>query len=270
MTCRLALLALALVPIAALADPPSYSASSLVSLASGSATDLAPNTLVSLTGKNLSLVTRARTADDLQAGLLPYTLPGTGVTVRVGGLLATLESVSPEEVIFLIPAELRPGTVTVVLTRNSLQGPTLRVKLNEVAPALFLYEEGRVLARHAETLEWVNGDLPALPGESIVLYAAGLGALENQPSYRTMPVDTLPVARAAEWRVVLDGVEVVPDSVTVLPGWPGLYQVLVRLPETLAAPVEVWLRLEEVQSQSGVKLPVEPIPPQPVDAALRL
>ena len=104
---------------------PCYSGESIVSAASGSAAALAPNSLASIYGTGLSFVERAITAADIRAGELPVVLPGTGVRVLMGGIPAHIYYVSPGQVNFLIPNNLRPAPVTVQLVRDGTAGPSV-------------------------------------------------------------------------------------------------------------------------------------------------
>ena len=92
-------------------DGPSYTAAGIVNAADNETHSLAPNTLASLYGVRLSYVTAAISPSDIQGGVLPTVLPGTGVHVTVGNLPATMYYVSPDQINFLVPANLLPGRV---------------------------------------------------------------------------------------------------------------------------------------------------------------
>lgn len=251
---------------------PSYSADSIVNLASGERGRLAPNTLAAIYGTNLAPYSRARVESDLQGDTLPYLLSGTGVTVKVGGLLAPVEYISPEVVIFLVPSELRPGPVSIVLTYNFLSGPTLRITLLPEAPAWFLMETGFVLARHSGSMEWVDEANPARPGESVILYATGLGDSRPILPFREMPREPVPLSALHHFRLSVDGTEVPSDQlgfVGLSPGFPGVYEIRVILPGDLGANPEVSVDLAGATTESGIRLRLEPTPPQPDVLPLR-
>lgn len=251
---------------------PSYSADSIVNLASGERGRLAPNTLAAIYGTNLAPYSRARVESDLQGDILPYQLSGTGVMVKVGGLLAPVEYISPEVVIFLVPSELRPGPVSVVLTYNFLSGPAIRVALLPAAPAWFLMETGFVLARHSGSMEWVDEAHPARPGESVILYAAGLGDSRPILPFREMPREPVPLSALNHFRLLVEGTEVPRDQlgfVGLSPGFPGVYEIHVILPSELDANPEVNVDLAGAATESGIRLRLEPTPPQPDVPPLR-
>ncbi len=251
---------------------PSYSADSIVNLASGERGRLAPNTLAAIYGKNLAPYSRARDAGDLQGNTLPYQLSGTGVTVRVGSLLAPVEYISPDVVTFLVPSELRPGPASIVLTYSSLSGPIVRVQLLPAAPAWFLMETGYVLGRHLDSMAWIDEAHPARPGESVVLYAAGLGDSEPVLPYRQVPREQVPLSQFERFRLLLDGVEIAASQlgfVGLTPGFPGVYEVNVVLPERSGHDPEVGIELPGARTEPGTRLRLQPTPPQPDVPPLR-
>ncbi len=240
-----------------LRQAPSYSASSIVNLASGRERELTPNTLAAIFGHELATVTRARRETDLRGGMLPYVLPGTGVTVKVNGLLAGMEYVSPEVVVFVVPADLLPGPATVVLTRNALNGPLARVTLDAVAPALLPYQEGRALARHGQDGNWVTEEEPAQPGEEVVLYATGLGPTNPPQANRKVASERDELEAAGQLGVQLGGRELEARQLVyagVTPGAAGIYEVRFVLPRGLGRDPEVRIRLGERPSQEGLRL----------------
>ena len=102
---------------------PQYSAATVVH----SATNLpilAPNTFATIYGKELAYTTRAMSASDMDGGLLPVALIGTGVRVMVEGLAAPIWYVSPTQINFLIPAETpRKPLVKVFVSLDGKAGP---------------------------------------------------------------------------------------------------------------------------------------------------
>lgn len=268
--CALATLACAVTAWSQSQRPaPTYTADSIVNLASGERGYLAPNTLAAICGKNLAPYGRVRRDSDLQGNYLPFQLPGSGVTVKVSGLLAPVESISPEVVTFLVPSELRPGPVTVVLTYNGLNGPTLRLQLAAAAPAWFQHDTGWALARHRESMEWVDETNPTRAGEPVILYLGGLGDTQPVLPYREFPRDPVPLAVLP--RLSFDGI-VVEESrilyVGLTPNFPGVYEVDVVLPQTLARDPALRLEVPGGSTAAGTRLRFEPTP-QPVTAPVR-
>jgi|GEM_PF-601782 len=263
---------------AAAADPPtgvpSYDEAGVVQLARLAPGPVAPNTLMSIFGKELAWVTTARSSDDETNNILPTLLTGTGVVVSVNGLAAPVEMVSPEQVNFLIPANLAPGKAVVRLVMNGRAGPKVELDLVEAAPAVFTLEEGVALARHEETFEWVDRTRPAKAGEQIRLYVSGLGQTEPALEYRELPRKEAEVRVRDKVAVRIGEVELSGEAlayVGVMPGFPGIYEIRFTMPETALDDPEVQVIVEEFNSQTGVRLVTkateaepepEPAPPE--------
>ena len=279
---RLALWALAILPCAVRAKDvetrraPSYAASSLINLATGLPGPFAPNTLVALYGHDLSANTAARVNGPTGSFTLPLFLGAPPVHVNINGLFAPLEYVSPELVVFLIPADQYPGPVKIRLARNNINGPLIKIVVDDFAPALFEIEIDQAFARHAVGQAAVSSQNPAAPGETIVLYAAGLGEAERPRAPREAPSEFLPILHRDQLQVVLDGQPV--DARYILDaglaaGRPGCYEIVIRLPADTPENPEIWVAMGEVTSRTGLHLPVRwpdtTTEPQPASTLMR-
>ncbi|HSW49407.1 MAG TPA: hypothetical protein VLH09_04495 [Bryobacteraceae bacterium] len=235
---------------------PCYSADSIVSAASGAPAALAPNSLASIYGTGLSYVERAISGADILAGELPTVLPGTGVRVLVGGIPAHIYYVSPGQVNFLIPSNIKPSPVTAQLTRDGTAGPAVQVTLREKAPALFQLDLASVVASH-EDYSVVTQEAPARPGEWVILWATGLGPVVPPAAYGKIPTQAAQIKQLDSFQVLLDGVPVSPDRVGyvgVAPGWGGLYQINVKLPEDAPVDPEVRIAIGAEASPAALRL----------------
>jgi uncharacterized protein (TIGR03437 family) len=235
---------------------PSYSAAGVVNAVTYSGSALAPNVPVAIFGENLSWSTRGLAEGDLRGGMLPTEL--AGVRVFVANLRAHLYYVSAGQVNFLVPSSLRPGDVYVWLVRDGTAGPRVRISLLECAPALFQDASGMVLATHAGG-EPVTAGAPARGGEIVVFYAAGLGRTDPEIEYGKVPTLALPLRRLDEFGVRLGGLPLESWRIKyagVAPGFAGLYQINVELPEKVPADAEVRLAVGEQMSVEGAKLAV--------------
>lgn len=250
---------------------PAYSQASILNLASG-LPELAPNTLAVIYGQNLSPIAASRIEAAPNAAILPTTLPGTGVTVKVNGILAAIEYASPEAVVFIVPPEFVAGTFSIVLTRNGVNGPTVRVPLQDHAPGLLPLESEWALARDAQTLDWRHPDSPAAPGDEIVLYGTGWGQTLRRE------VNLQPASQRTELRardsvsVYLDGVEAPRDHILyagVSPGTAAIYELRFRLPAWTPPDPEIRISINGRFSQEGLRLRVDPSRAQPPEARAR-
>ena len=94
------------------ATAPYFTAAGVVQAATETGGTLAPNTLATIYGTNLSWTTHIVNVADLDDGTLPTSVDG--VSVYVQGILSSLLYVSPGQINFLIPYELTLPTATVI------------------------------------------------------------------------------------------------------------------------------------------------------------
>ena len=241
-------------------EAPSYSAASVVNSATNVVGDLAPNTIATVYGVGLAYAARALQIEDIQNGTLPTVLPSTGVRVFIGSVAAQLYYVSPTQINFLIPCIFKPGEHDLQITLDGHAGPLIRIKLLDAAPALFQLDETTVIATRPDG-SLIDQDAPARAGEVIVLYATGLGPTEPQAVYGVLPTRAAPIKRIAEFTVFLDDVPMDASGILyagVTPGYAGLYQVNLRLPETLDANPQIRLAIGPQASPAGVRLAALP------------
>lgn len=238
---------------------PAYSEASVVSLASLKPGPVAPNSLVSIFGTDLAWVTRVRGEEDLLADQLPVLLTGTGVTVMVNNLAVPVEFVSPGQVVFLMPPMQGPGTANVRLVHSGRAGPEVKLRVAATAPAFYMLQDGMVLARHGDTWEWITDEKPARPGERIMLYAGGLGATKPPLSFRRMPREEAEILRREEFSILLNGEAIAAEAIEyagVLPGFPGLYEIRLTLPESTGEDPEIRVVQGESGSPEKIRIPL--------------
>ena len=239
---------------------PSYSASSVVNAASNLPGPLAPNAIASLYGTNLAYSTQSISSSDIHGGILPTVLPGTGVSVLVGGLPANLYYVSPTQINLLVPVILLPGESYVQVVIDGLAGPQVPIQLSAAAPALFELDPHTVVAIRPDG-SLISADSPAHPGDMVTIFATGLGQTVPPVVYGELPTDAAPLAQLSAFSVTFDGVAVHPGDIEyagIAPDFAGLYQINVRLPVGTHANPETRIGLGKSLSPRGIKLPVQP------------
>src|SRR5215831_10528339 len=144
---------------------PNYSVDGIVNAATQTAEALAPNAIATLYGTNLSFTTRAVSSSDLAGGTLPITLDG--VAVSVNAIPCGLFFVSPTQINFLVPYDLIAGKVSVIVARQSIAGPSVKIQLNNTSPGFFLWNGSNAVAVHLNG-QLVSPTSPAIGGEIIV------------------------------------------------------------------------------------------------------
>ena len=237
---------------------PSYSAASIVNSATNIPGALAPNTIATIYGENLAYTTKAISPDDIQNGLLPGVLPGTGVLVLIRNIPANIYFVSPKQINLLIPGNLLPGRAKLQLTLDGRAGPAVDITLGKAAPALFQLDASAAIATKADGA-LVTWDEPASPGEIVVLYATGLGQTVPDTPYGQIPRTAAPIKRLSELCILLDGVAVERSKIAyagVTPGYAGLYQINFWLPDNVGPDPEIRVALGEDISPRQIRIPV--------------
>jgi uncharacterized protein (TIGR03437 family) len=240
------------------AQAPVYNASSIVNAATNQPGALAPLSLVSLYGVNLSHASKALTTDEIRNGQLPTTLIGTGVVVSIDSVAVPILFVSPTQVNFLIPGNTRTGLRRLRLSRGAFSGPEIELRIADSAPGLFTLASQTVIASHTDG-RLVSGDAPAEPGELIILYAAGLGATLPALNGLTLPTTAASISARRDLGVLLNGESIADDLIDyagVTPGFAGLYQINFRVPVSTAPNPEIRLRLPGQISPPSLSLPV--------------
>jgi uncharacterized protein (TIGR03437 family) len=243
---------------------PSFQTTGILNGASFSTT-IAPNTFASIKGGALSATTRSWQAKDFVGSKLPTTLDGVGVTVN--GEAAYVSFISPTQINFLVPGDLVSGPARVQVTNNGLTSATLTSTLAATAPSFFTFGATTtagnqyIAATHADNSlagppSLITGatTTPFKPGETIVLYANGLGVTTPVAPNGSTVTAALPLA--ATPTVLIGGA---PARVTFAGlSATGLYQVNAVIPTTgvkLGDPgtnteVPVVLQVSGTQSQA--------------------
>jgi uncharacterized protein (TIGR03437 family) len=237
------------------ADPyPAYSTDSIVNAATQTVESLAPNTIATMYGTNLAFSTSSATGTAVGA-----TLPSQlgGVTVYVNGLIAHLFFVSPTQINFLIPYELTPGIVTVTVARQGAAGPTVKVQLNSTSPGLFPWNGNNAIATHLSGA-LITATAPAAAGEIIVIYAAGLGRVSPDTTSGRLVTSAATIVAGPQTQVTLAGVAVPSANILyagLAPGFAGLYQINLRVPDLLPANPEIRIVAAGQTSPALIVLP---------------
>ncbi len=248
-----------LCPTALAADSaPSYTLQGLVNGATQTPSALAPNTIATLYGTNLAFSTHTVTVGDLRGGLLPNTLGG--VTVYVGGFAASLFYVSPTQINFLVPYELTAGTVNVAVARQGLAGPTLRVQLNATSPGLFQWKGNYAIASHLSG-SLVGPDAPAKAGEIVVIYAVGLGRTNPDTNSGRVVSAAASIVALPQLLVTIAGNPVAAKDILyagLAPGFAGLYQINLRMPQLLPPDPEIRISVAAQASAPRIQLAALP------------
>lgn len=212
---------------------PSLTSSSIVSSATSAAGPLASNSWVTIYGTNLSATTRSWSDSDFVNGALPTSLDGVSVVLNIGRAprFAYVGYVSPTQINFLMPYGVNPNAALPLQVKNAA-GITAPVNVAvAVAPQLFSTDGKSVAASRANGAA-ITKDAPATPGETVSLFATGMGPsnpdlIPNQVPVQSVPLATLPT-------VTIGGTAATVVSASVLGGTAGVYQINVVVPSGAA------------------------------------
>lgn len=202
-------------------------------------TAIAPNTWITITGTNLSSVTRSWNAAELAAGKLPASLDGVSVTIN--GKAAAVQYISPTQINAITPSDDASGVVELRVTSNGQTSEAATVNLQPVAPAFFTFDGKYLAATHADaTLIGKSGlfaaaptaTTPAKPGETIILYGTGMGA--TSPAVESGTVTTAIAPLAATPRITIGGMTAEVAFGGLVPPFARLYQFNVVVPPALS------------------------------------
>jgi uncharacterized protein (TIGR03437 family) len=194
---------------------------------------IAPNTWISIYGTDLAAGARQWQGSDFVEGQMPADLDGVSVTVN--GHKAYVYYISPTQVNVLTPLDGTVGPVQVTLTTANGPSAPMTVMQAPYAPSFFLFGGKYVAATHADytpigPASLGAGFTPAVPGETILLYANGFG--EVMPGIlpgALAQTGTLPATPS----VTIGGVAANVEFAGAIS--PGLYQFNVQVPANAPA-----------------------------------
>ena len=245
----------------------------VVSSAHPEVTGLAPGALITIWGNHLA---PPGTSEIAMGGELPFELgeEGSSTVVRIGDQLTPVLFVSPTQINTIMPFRFDPPIENftdpqlVVWRRDTgreVNTQTLPKAINkaEARPAVFVFlNTTQQLQPVIVTPDFklVGESNPAVPGGTIVIAAAGLGAVTKEFPIRQPAPGGATVAGDMEVKI---GGETVPeDNVVHAASWEGfhgLYQVNVVLPLDVVTGCEVEvMMIVDGQSSPPVRIPIEP------------
>lgn len=226
---------------------PQATAQSVVSAANPlGGNGLAPRSIATIYGVNLA-------AQSVVADLappLPFTLGDTALTMMSGTQLVPLFYVSPSQISFQVPL-ISLGAQSLTITQGT-QSVTIPVQLVSYAPAIFTTNQqgsgqAAVLIANTASITAPVGTFPnsrpAQIGEYISIYCTGLGDVSNRPALGA-PSPSNPLASTlVKPTVTIGGVAATVSFAGLAPGYVGLYQVNVQVPDTAPTGAQVPLVL---------------------------
>jgi uncharacterized protein (TIGR03437 family) len=202
-----------------------------VSDAASGKTPVAPGSYVSIYGSGLSNNTDSNTFLRLPMHLdfvnVTFDVPSKGMSVP-----GRLTYVSPTQVNIQVPWELQgqSSAQMKVVIDGELFGNVVTVPLADQAPAFFVYGSNIAIAQDSN-YALIGSSNPAKRGQAIVLYANGLGPVNNQPASGDSASATNLASTKQTASVNIGGQDAQVLFAGLSPGFPGLYQINVTVPQ---------------------------------------
>ena len=251
-------------------NAPSYSAATILNAASGDANALAPYTIIKINGTNLAWDAKVLQPADVRNSMVPVVLPNTGVHAYLNNQPLGILSVSPTQIIALVPGDLVAGPATFWVLLDGLIGPVVTLNLSQFAPGLFAKDDGILIAAR-ENGDLVTPDTLLHPGEKVVLRAVGLGPADPPLLGLEIPAIALSLDVQTTVSIYVNDNPIDPALITkvgFLPSQPGVYQLTVQLPPDTPQNPELRIEANGFKSPVGFKLPVA-VPPLPAPIVYR-
>jgi uncharacterized protein (TIGR03437 family) len=197
------------------------------------------------------------------AASLPLLTELDNVQVLVNGKAAPIYYVSPGQINFEIPIDAATGDGSIQVVRNGTAGNLIYVDINAQVPRFIVYGGGYgIMTTPAGALTGVPSN-PVKVGDTIVIYALGLGPTSPPVASGTASPGTT-LAKVPGTTQVCFGVETpffqAPCAAAqfsgLTPGFVGLYQVNVTIPSGAKSGTMSLLLVDNVQS-TPVQLSVQ-------------
>jgi uncharacterized protein (TIGR03437 family) len=217
---------------------PAITAAGIVSAGSASAgTAVAPGSYIAIYGSALSDTTASSITARLPLAIdsvnVSFDVPSAGISVP-GHLIF----VSPSQVNVQIPWELEGQTAAQVkVTIDYTYGNVVTLPLSTYAPAFFETSTGVVSALDADS-NVISSTNPAFRGQTIALYANGVGPVTNTPASGDPASSTVLSSTTQTPTVTIGGVAAPVVFSGLAPGFAGVYQINVTVPTSIGTGVQ--------------------------------
>jgi uncharacterized protein (TIGR03437 family) len=212
--------------------------------ASGQAAITAPGSIISIYGSGIAQGTMSA------AGFpLPATL--AGATVTMGGIAAPIFYASPVQINAQVPYQVTAGRAAVVAKLGSNVVGSSSVTVQSIAPGLFLGSGGQAAALNQDGS--ANGPSnPAAVGSVIAVFMTGLGPVEHAVA-TGVAASASPLSNVTGTVSASIGGQAAQVAFAGLaPGFAGLYQVNVRVPQVAAGSQPLVISVNGVVGNSGL------------------
>jgi uncharacterized protein (TIGR03437 family) len=217
-------------------------------------TGMAPGMIATIFGVHLSTASGIVGASNVP---LPSQLMGTSVSV--GGYAAPMFNIvninGAEQISFQTPWEIATqAEASVVVTNNSHVSAAVPVAVVAANPGVFTTDGTTGVILHGVGNQLITASSPAAPGEVVVIYATGLGAVSPTPADGAAAGASQTPTKAV---VTVGGIAAGVQYSGMAPGFVGLYQVNVQIPASVPAGNQSVVVAIGSQNSAVVKMAVQ-------------
>jgi len=190
-------------------------------------------------GEFVTLYGSGLASTSAQASALPLPTTLGNVQVKVDGINAPLDYVSPGQINFIIPFAVSTyGIATIQVFNNGNQSNVVTEYTRPSTPGVFTSPSGGIfdgLILHQDGFTPVSESNPAAPGETVEIFASGLGPVFPPVNDGSAPSNSTLSTTTNEVSVEMGGTSATVNFAGLAPGFVGLYQINVVVPSTLAS-----------------------------------
>jgi uncharacterized protein (TIGR03437 family) len=205
----------------------------------GGASTVAPGTWVEIYGSNLASTTRQWTTADFSGINAPTSIDGVQVTI--GGQSAFVDYVSPGQVNAQLPSNIGQGSFQLTVASAGVTSAPVNVTVNATQPGLLAPPPFKIGANQYVVAQALDGTYilpagsiagtnsrPARPGETIVIYGIGFGAVTPAMPAGQIVSGSNQLTAPLQFRFGSSPAQLSYAGLT--PGYVGLYQFNIVVP----------------------------------------
>jgi uncharacterized protein (TIGR03437 family) len=219
-----------------------------------STTGIAPGQILAIYGKNIGPTALTSSAAD-STGLLPNSVAGTRVLFNNNPV--PILFTSSEQINVVAPYSLTGlNTVAVVVEYQGIRTGTISMPVAPANPSIFTsnYGKGDAVIQRFPDYTLINSSNPAQPGDILILYAEGQGAVSPTLPDGSIVGATVPLP-VVQPKLLIDGQPVPLSYAGSAPGLvQGALQVNFTVPQLAPGTHQIQLQVGDRTSPTGVTL----------------
>ena len=189
---------------------------------------------------------------------LPASLAGTTITVdgKTAPIYNAVNINGKEQISFQVPVDATTGSEVPVVLNNGFATATVQVILDAVQPGIFTIDGTQAAATHLD-FSLITAAHPAAPGETITVYATGLGAVSPGVSTGDAASSTVLSNTVAKYTATVAALNAPILFSGLAPGFVALGQVDLTLPSSAPSGSQDLVLTGGVASSNVVKIQVQ-------------